>query len=171
MEKAVELKKQYMMEIKPGAISFGEPKFIWIKMITKPHFCKFETQKEKFNTVLEDLLSTRRHTYIMNFDGGLNSGSFSRYNNLTATGRVAYWSEVDRLAKLFDKQELSLKPRPVLSEVTNSAPRMKLPKPPPRNTQHSTDADDDTNASRKQQRGKEKQENRRQKYDKHNDCY
>ena len=111
IEKAIDRKKNMMREIKPGSVIVGEPKMIWIKMIKRPNNEELLCLREKFNEILEDILATRRDSYIMSAEEFLDNSNFSRLNDLTVTGREHYWKAVDSLIMKFDKQMVSLKPQ------------------------------------------------------------
>ena len=97
---------------RPGAISPGEPKFIWIKMIRRPNEASNSVQsvRTKFNSILEKAITGKRHNYILDFDGVLSNDSFDRNAELNPTGMIEAWLEIDRKIQMFDKQQLSLKP-------------------------------------------------------------
>ena len=114
IEKAVDRKKNMMRELKPGSTSVCEPKFVRVKMMKGPWDGNYENLFEKrklFNEILEEVLSSRRDSYIMNGDIYLDRLHFNRLFDLTVTGREEFWKAVDDQIKKFDKQQLTLKPQ------------------------------------------------------------
>ena len=143
LSESIERKKQCMELLKPGSITPGEPKFIWLKMIDRPNKKdKSLKQRDKFNAILEEELSARNHNYIMDINDKLDIGCFDRHGYLTPRGMELTWIEIDQIIKSFDFQEISLKPSAVISEATRSKdkknkhtikePRRLLPAPPPK---------------------------------------
>ena len=100
---------------------------LWTKMISRPFPCKFQEQHSKFNTILEEILSSLSNNYIIDLDDVLTNSMFDRNNNLSTTGRIAFWKELDNQLKLFDKQNITLKPKAVVSnsQCPNNMPDKK----------------------------------------------
>ena len=86
--------------------------------------------RRKYNDMLEETLVSRKHGYVMNVCDALKSSLFDRADNLTNDGKMKLWHEIDQQIKLYDRQELDLTPRLVVSE-SRSIERQKLPTPPP----------------------------------------
>ena len=140
MEKVIDIKKEMMEKLKPGSLSPAEPKIIWLKMIDRFNDSKLMKNMEKFNAILEETLSNKRQHYIADVSKALIYKNFDRNRDLNAEGRINYWVELDSQIKRFDRQEISLKPNPVVStahaiskqkkkEKENNK-RFKLPEPP-----------------------------------------
>ena len=140
IERAIQAKKDSMMKLKPGAITVGEPKIMWVSMLNRYFNEEIAKEKDKFNAILEENISSRESTYIIkNFDG-VSKNSFASNDQLTASGRMSYWMTIDSQIQEFDLQKISLKPRPVISEAEekkkklkaeNKEIKKKLPTPPP----------------------------------------
>ena len=132
IEQLIEIKKEDLFQKRRGTLTSGEPKIIWIKATERPADSK-DTRllKQKFNDILEETLVSMRHQYITSVGENLKSPSLSDFsNNLTNDGKVKIWQELDQQIHQFDKQELLMKPRPVISQAQSETKR-KLPKPPP----------------------------------------
>ena len=144
-ELTLDRKKELMELIKPGSISFGEPKTIWVKLFDNPRKDKvWLKQRDKFNATLEESLASQKHSYIMDINNVLDSGCFDRHGYLTPRGKTVMWSEIDKQIKDFDKQIISLKPSQVITKANEAKalkskivkkldfePRRLLPVPPP----------------------------------------
>ena len=117
IDKAVERKIRCMIDVKPGSITPGEPKIIWVEMIQRPDV-HMNLLKEKFNKILEDILATRKEAYIMEADNYLDQHMFSRIGLLNHTGRYNYWKAVDEKIKKFDQGEIDLQPRAATENST-----------------------------------------------------
>ena len=97
MKKAVEVKRDYLLHKKAGAVTKNEPKIIWIKMISRygRQFDKTLSHKGKFNRILEDLLADFSSHYVMDVNVAVNdSAYFAQNNKLNADGRIRFWTEV-----------------------------------------------------------------------------
>ena len=146
MVRSVEAKKEALYRCKPGALVDAEPKFIWVKMMKRLHgYDKILALHNKFNAQLEQLLSERRHHYIIDMDSRINNSCmFTNINELNGEGRIEFWKEIDDAIRLFDARRLSLKLNPEPSKADNryssaSQHHSKLPPiPPSRNNTHDT---------------------------------
>ena len=108
----VEKCKEQMLQIKPGAVTPGEPKFIWIKCIRRlGGYDKAMSVCNRFNKLLEHFLAEKKHHYIIDMDPALNDSTyFNKDNELNASGRVKYWQEVNDSIDMFELDKLKLKP-------------------------------------------------------------
>ena len=108
---------------RPGSISPGEPKFIWVKMLQRYGFAKHPVYAltSKFNAILESSLVGKKHTYIVSLDEAITASSFDRNADLRPTGLIQLWNELDDQIHKFDRQQISLKPQLISSttEVTS----------------------------------------------------
>ena len=85
ISRALQVKKDRLFGLKPGAINPGEPKVIWVKMINQRKAQDDTlTVRRKFNTVLENLLVDYKHHYIMDLDYYLSEPAFFNANMKTA---------------------------------------------------------------------------------------
>ena len=119
-DKAIKIKREDMRDKRPGSITSFEPKVIWVKMITRPGAPSLNLAGEKFNVILEETLHKTRNMFVMEIDqsGFSNEASFEKNNgNLNFRGKAQYWNEFDKLLKRFDKQEITLKPKPIVSQA------------------------------------------------------
>ena len=113
MERAIDCRKTDLANRLPGAVIFGEPKVIWVKMMDKPNgYDRGLALHHKFNKLLENILYSKRNHYIMDVNQKLQEPAFfTLENKLNADGRLHFWLEVDEQLKKFDQQRLSLDPR------------------------------------------------------------
>ena len=101
-EHLIEAKKEEMFRIRSGSLTSGEPKLIWIGVLPSSKDADFEAMRLKYNGILEDILSTRKNSYIYYIcpDKIVDFTNFDRSGHLDASGRVTFWKHVD--ANLFD---------------------------------------------------------------------
>ena len=131
----IDTKREDMKNKRPGAVVYGEPKIIWMKIWDRPTSDRVFSLRTKFNAVLEETLANYRSCYILEFEA--DGMHFYRANNMNNSGKNAFWRFVDQEVKKFYKQLTSLKPRKVVSEAKekeeqkrkNDAKYM-LPRPP-----------------------------------------
>ena len=117
----IEARKEDLLKKRPGAVCALEPKIIWVKMIDCPGASRVMSLREKFNAILEESLFKYKQTYIAEIK--LDRMHFDHNNNLFPTGQVRFWRELDSILKAFDRQYISLKPKPVISMATASKSR------------------------------------------------
>ena len=108
----VEDQKKQMMKIKPGSVTRGEPKFIWVKVIRRlGSYDKVMSVRNIFNSILEKTLSKKKHHYIIDPEPAIsNARYFLKSNDLSADGRVSYWREINDSIELFEIDKLKLQP-------------------------------------------------------------
>ena len=112
MIKPLIAKKSEFRKKGPGAISSNEPKVIWVKMHNRP---KGQSQllaaRNKFNNILENLLSTKSGHFIMDINDKVAvPQNFSINNTLTSAGKEEFWWAVDRMIEVFDYKREKLLP-------------------------------------------------------------
>ena len=109
----IQSKKDTLILRKLGVASDGEPKVMWVKMINHhTEYDKVLTLRSRFNNILEQLLFDRKHHYIMDVNGAVDSSNcFTSRNRLTAEGETCFWHEVDQQIEKFEYKKLSLKPQ------------------------------------------------------------
>ena len=124
IENAVDTKKEDMRSKRSGAVTSLEPKLIWLKMLMRPKRFNavIDDQTDKFNAILDETLYNTRKMYIGSID--LEEHCFDQLGNLNSRGKVKYWETFDKLIKKFDKQEISLKPTPVISNSKKAKKEM-----------------------------------------------
>ena len=91
---------------KPGALHSSEPKLVWMKIFEQPNmkenqFCHVQ---EKFNNILENILSTKKNHYIMDISLHISfpANFFPRSSILNTRGKDVFWLETDRMLEEFD---------------------------------------------------------------------
>ena len=128
LEQLIETKKEDIYNIRQGALVSGEPKLVWLRAFWRPNYNQdVDTMRVKFNDILEETLVSRKNSYIL----GITSEKawFDRNGNLTNQGKIKLWQNIDQQIKAFDRHEISLKPRPI---VTESRHKGRLPTPLPK---------------------------------------
>ena len=76
MYKLLEARKDALTKHKSGAISYGEPKLIWVKMIDCVQVVeKALVVRNKFNRALENLLVDRHNHYVIDINHRINQAS------------------------------------------------------------------------------------------------
>ena len=115
MEHAIQSKKEELRKKKPGSITTGEPKVIWIKMIKRYNACNNLMQvRNTYNEIVEKCLLNKTGHYIMDVIDKMTDQSYflpQTPYSLTNDGKARYWREVDFQLENFDDQKLSLKPQ------------------------------------------------------------
>ena len=123
VERSVQSKKDMLLCRKPGAVTSSKPKIIWVTAICR------------FNSILNKLLLNKRGTYLLDINKSLNvdKNLFTAFGDLTAAGRIAYWTEIDKIVKKFDYKLISLKPikEDRHSPKPDNRTCYKMPPPPP----------------------------------------
>ena len=112
MIKSVKAKEDELYRKKPGAVVYGKPKFIWVKMINRfnGEFDRHLTVRSKYNRGLELAMMEKRNHYIIDPNEGLNDPAyFTQLNDLNGDGRIKFWKILDNNLKDFDYQRKSLK--------------------------------------------------------------
>lgn len=137
--RVVSTRKTDMYYKRPGSVTIAEPKFIWVKMLPRDKLDKAEFFRDKFNSILESELVTKKHSYIMDLSKILYPGAFNHTGTMTTEARDWYRMEMNMQIQLFDKLKLELKPL-VTSSVKQiakshvrsavSTARRQLPEPP-----------------------------------------
>ena len=113
MIRAIDSKKDHLRRLKPGAITAGEPKFVWIKMMNRVngHY-PLSQYRDIYNNELEKMLAAREEHFVMDLSSEMSDiNYFDQFNQLNGHGRRKFWYEVDRKLEWFDKKKISLKPR------------------------------------------------------------
>ena len=132
--RVVETRKSDLRDRKPGVVTSSEPKLIWIKMLYRPGKERLQKLRTKYNEILEENLANHRFCYIIDPDKGLTNEDFDMSNQLTATGKIAFWQYLDDQLKKFDRQEIELKPQKIITITREQAEQQKakfiLPRPP-----------------------------------------
>ena len=132
MAHATQSKKDMLLSRKPGVVTASEPKMIWVSDLNRNN----DTKMEHFNKILNTELLNKKQHYLINVDKFLTVQdswfSGAGINCLNSAGRVAFWSELDRIIKKFDFKDISLK---ALEETDHHQQKqqqcMKMPPPLP----------------------------------------
>ena len=86
-------------------------------MILRPrvmdaHMIAIYSKHGKFNRALEDGVSQQRYHHIMYLENVNEELHFDTLGKLTAKGKNEMWTEIIHQIRLFDLEEIHLKPRP-----------------------------------------------------------
>ena len=119
IERALDARIDDLLRKRTGAMRPNHTKIIWVKMLPRPLASgnnnivektnKVVVLRKKFNTVLENLLASRKHSHIMNIQLNQNR-FFDNYSSLTFNGAREYWLEIDAQLRSFHKHEIDLVP-------------------------------------------------------------
>ena len=130
--------KDHLYKLRPGALTSGEPKIVWVKMLQRMRSAdKVLTVRTRFNNILEELIAKERNHYLIDPNPAVHDTAFySHLNLLNLDGCTAFWKEIDDCVKLFDHHKLNLKPHtdPAKTDIADLSAfkhRYKLPPPPP----------------------------------------
>ena len=109
---AVCRKKLQVSEKKPGAVCSDDPTIIYVTMIRRVQQSAKGTKLEKlcrirpvFNELINEA-AARQQNKVMTIKSCNLLEHFDQWGNLTASGREAYWQEVDSLLEQFDQGNL-----------------------------------------------------------------
>ena len=128
-------RKDCMKKLEIGSIHPDEPRMVWISLLSRPHYEKMLSLKRKYNEVLEETLTLHNNTYFLDVEGAVKPYEFDRNNHLTCDGKVSLWRFIDQMLKRFDRDQIGLKLRKVVTEANQrqlaEKSRFILPCPPP----------------------------------------
>ena len=122
--RAIEFRKKDLLRIRVGAVSVGDPKVIWTKLMShNKGYDRVMTVKTKYNNTLDDILSQKSGHLIMDFAKAMeHPGLYTEKNSLTQDGRIQYWSELNHLMQELDAGKLDLLPVPHTRQERPAAP-------------------------------------------------
>ena len=102
----IESRKDDLRHRKPGALHSSEPKLVWMKIFQRPNMKEnqFHQVQDKFNNILEDILSTKKGHYIMDISPHISfpANFFPRSSILNARGKDVFWLKTDCMLEEFD---------------------------------------------------------------------
>ena len=129
---------QKLRKIKDGVVIDTEPRIVWVSLLTQPHYDKILSLKCKYNEVLEETLTMHKGNYFLDVEGAVKQFEFDRNNHLSCDGHISLWRFIDQHIKRFDRGQLPLEPRKVMTEANRRQKtaelqknRFLLPRPPP----------------------------------------
>ena len=129
IDRAMDCKKQDLMQVRPGAVFASEPKVIWVKALDK---WKSNTDEayatDKFNDTLAEILMDKKGHYLIDLTEEMNNPAlFTQWGELNSDGRIRFWTEMDYRIKGFDQHKILLKPKaridPVLEFINRQTPK------------------------------------------------
>ena len=116
--RAIQYKKEDLKTRRVGAVELLDPKLIWVALVELSDTSSEKaTKARRFNSLLEDILTSFRNNFIIHpFGRNAERSLFDRSSTLNHEGRVAYWRYLNSAIRSFDEQKISLKPYK-LSEI------------------------------------------------------
>ena len=103
LDRAVEIRKDYLRVKSIRSILANEPKFLWIHALGRLKSREEATSKYKFNTEMEEMLSCKTGHYVMDVQQALsNITDFTQMGNLSGIGKICFWNEINRQLQLFE---------------------------------------------------------------------
>ena len=123
MERIIDARKNEFRKKKPGSIAPNEPKIIWVKMLDRPNkeFNDLLSVRDKYNSILEDLLSTRCNHYIMDVNEEVcHPLHYTFHNTLNDRGKNVFWEIIDCQIEEFDYHKAILRPQAIIRPKTHS---------------------------------------------------
>ena len=98
IERIIEGQKDELRKRKLGAVAANEPKIFWLSMKSKPgvQLSDLYTVREKYNTILKDLLSLRKHHYLIDVNEVIaHPWHFIGNKYMNVRGKERMWAEID----------------------------------------------------------------------------
>ena len=116
-DKIFEIQREDLTVKKSGALATAtEPRIVWLAMIQhlliNNHFKHVYNKRGKFNRAVKDAIRKYRYHHIMYLDNLTDQSHFDQTGKLTGRGKYEMWSKIIHQFRLFDAEELHLKPRP-----------------------------------------------------------
>ena len=118
INKAFETRRDDLRSKRAGALGTAtEPCIIWLAMIQHPivndgRMKEIYSKRGKFNRALKDAVCKFRYHHIMYTENMVECGHFDQIGKLTLKGKQEMWCEVIHQIKLFDLEQIYLKPHP-----------------------------------------------------------
>ena len=115
--KITDRRREDIVSKRPGAIySITDPKVVWIAALTRPSRIAMNrkspifTQVSKFNDILQDVIRRKTESYYLELTKLTESLHFDCTGNLSKSGKIAFWRELNEMLKRFEKREITLRP-------------------------------------------------------------
>ena len=107
MNRAIETRQDDLGQFTDGAVAYGEPKWLWVKMIDRVGVVDTSLAfRGKFNRALENVLIGRRAHYILGVNKQMaNQNYFDGTGQLNGDGGLRYWLEINSILRDFDYQK------------------------------------------------------------------
>lgn len=136
IERIIETKKESMFKICAGLVQGKQPNLIWVKALEVPRISYDSLLlHEKFNAILEETISNRYNSYILELQG-LRSTHFDFSHHLMTEGKEYFWRDINSQIADFDEGSDHMQPPPVVTlsrgKTHHDYPtgHRKLPTPP-----------------------------------------
>ena len=124
IQRAIQSKKDHLINKNPGAIIPGDPSIVWIAVMDQ---LKSDdavlSLRQKFNNMLEEVIADRKSHYLIDVCDVVEQPSLYNRQGLNDDGKSEYWRAIDRRLKSFDMDKEEFKPK------KKSEPRFRLPRP------------------------------------------
>ena len=111
-DKALDLHREDIKSRHPGALwSPIEPRMVWVQMLPRPYIqdkgkAYVFAQCRKFNEVLDDVVLKYKHSHLMKIVLPEEANFFDHSGNLSTTGKIAFWKEVNMVMRSLHNQRL-----------------------------------------------------------------
>ena len=118
VNKLFEIRRDDIRGKRPGVLGTAtKPRVIWVAMLQRPivnDACMKEiySKRNKFNRSLEEGVNKFRYHHILFTDNVVETTHFDGLGKLAAKGKTEFWYEIVHQLKLFDSEQINLKPRP-----------------------------------------------------------
>ena len=148
IDKMIQRRMDDLMDKRPGAIAAvnakdsEHPQVIWVHMLKCPKMPNTTdtaglllqdmqdifSLRGKFNSIIEECIFEDGHGkhFIMSIE--VDQNDFTPLGDLIGEGSTAFWKEIDRAVKKFDRGEITLKPRRSQSAAPNGVNMPMQPK-------------------------------------------
>ena len=95
-------RKEALTRIKLGAVTPGEPRILWVRLLEKPGQDNFTVTKSKFDIILEQAVCQSNAGIVLTASDGICRHWFDVNNNFTHEGRISYWRHFSDQVKNLD---------------------------------------------------------------------
>ena len=114
LKKGIDRRRQNLHDTRAGALASSfEPRLIWITMIDRPvadtiYLKKVRNLHGRFNEIMRSLIERERYMYYMKIVLPDDPQLYNTAGELSSAGQEAYWYEVNKLLRLFDRHDEEL---------------------------------------------------------------
>ena len=106
IDKEIDDRKEALALHRPGALTPGEPKVLWVKALERPRRDRFELVRDKWNATLEQTIEQAggdvHHVISPTPYEGSQRNLFDINNNISHEGRVSFWRCFSENIRKFD---------------------------------------------------------------------
>ena len=109
--------KAKLKAVRTGAITPGEPKFLWMGIIDRPKADRVLSLRRKHNEIMEETLTLHDNCFYINLNQALSRYDFDRNNNITTEGKINFWHFIDEGVKQFEVDNRIFAPQKVVTNM------------------------------------------------------